>query len=140
MMLTVKRKVKVMMVLTETSRKQMQEEFADMRKRYELELEQLNFQAKKLLQEAQRKGRDALEIVQRRLTQERQAREEKLSQVSFQLDQLANLPLGSELHYTTVESDVEVKVGDDWGKVMTGTEIVLQDGIVKEIRERGTEA
>ncbi|GEN34131.1 hypothetical protein ADA01nite_15910 [Aneurinibacillus danicus] len=139
-MLTVKRKVKVMMVLTETSRKQMQEEFADMRKRYELELEQLNFQAKKLLQEAQRKGRDALEIVQRRLTQERQAREEKLSQVSFQLDQLANLPLGSELHYTTVESDVEVKVGDDWGKVMTGTEIVLQDGIVKEIRERGTEA
>jgi F0F1-type ATP synthase membrane subunit b/b' len=134
-MLTVKRKVKVMMVLTETSRREMQEEFQAMKKRYELELEQLNFQAKKLLQEAQRKGREALDIVQRRLQQERQAREEKLSQLSFQLEQVANLPLGSEVHYTTVESEVQVKVGDDWGKVMTGTEIVLVDGIVKEIRE-----
>jgi F0F1-type ATP synthase membrane subunit b/b' len=134
-MLTVKRKVKVMMVLTETSRREMQEEFQAMKKRYELELEQLNFQAKKLLQEAQRKGREALDIVQRRLQQERQAREEKLSQLSFQLEQVANLPLGSEVHYTTVESEAQVKVGDDWGKVMTGTEIVLVDGIVKEIRE-----
>jgi F0F1-type ATP synthase membrane subunit b/b' len=134
-MLTVKRKVKVMMVITEASRREMQEEFQAMKKRYELELEQLNFQAKKLLQEAQRKGREALDIVQRRLQQERQAREEKLSQLSFQLEQVANLPLGSEVHYTTVESEVQVKVGDDWGKVMTGTEIVLVDGIVKEIRE-----
>ncbi|AMA72643.1 MULTISPECIES: YlqD family protein [Aneurinibacillus] len=135
-MLIVKRKVKVMMVITEASRCKMRDEFVSMRKRYELELEQLNFQAKKLLQEAQRKGREALDIVQRRLAKERQVREEKLSQISFQLEQLENLPLGSEIHYTTVESDVEVKVGDDWGKVMTGTEIVLKDGIVKEIRER----
>ncbi|MBN6185857.1 YlqD family protein [Aneurinibacillus sp. BA2021] len=136
-MLTVKRKVKVMMVLTEASRRQMEEEFTSMHKRYELELEQLNFQAKKLVQEAQRKGPEALDVVQRRLAQERQAREEKLSQLSFQLEQLLALPLGSEVHYTTVESDVEIQVGSDWGKLMTGTEVVLEDGIVKEIRERG---
>jgi hypothetical protein len=139
-MLTVKRNVKVMMILTEASRNHMHEEFSGLRKRYELELEQLNFQAKKLLQEAQRKGREALDIVERRLDQERQAREERISKISFQIDQLMTLPLGSEIHYATVESDVEVKVGDDWGKVMTGTEIVLLDGVVKEIRERKTEA
>ncbi|MED0707461.1 YlqD family protein [Aneurinibacillus aneurinilyticus] len=139
-MLKIKRKINVMMILTESSRKEMKEEFGAMHKRYELELEQLNFQAKKLLQEAQRKGREALDVVQRRLAQERQAREEKISRISFQLEQLANLPLGSELHYTTVESEVEVSVGDNWGKVMEGTEIVLLDGIIKEIREGRTKA
>ncbi|WP_047151625.1 YlqD family protein [Aneurinibacillus tyrosinisolvens] len=136
-MLTVKRQVKVFMIMTENTRAKMQDEFLVMKQRYELELEQLSFQSKKLFLEAQRKGREALEIVQQRIHKEQSARQEKLEQISFQLEQIASLPSGSEIHYSTVESYVEIKIGDDWDKLMSETEIVLLDGIVHEIREGG---
>ncbi|WP_027414572.1 YlqD family protein [Aneurinibacillus terranovensis] len=136
-MLTIKRQVKVKVIITDTSRQQIRDEFSTLQKRYALELEQLNFQSKKLLAEAQRRGHEAQELVQQRIRKEQAARKEKISQIEFQLEQLNNLPLGSEILYTTVDSDVEVKVGDPWEALMHGCEIVLFDGVVKEIREGG---
>lgn len=46
------------------------------------------------------------------------------------------LPPGAEVLHGRVESLVEVGVGDDWRRVM-GIEIVIEDGLVAEIRESG---
>ena len=137
-MLTIKRDIKVLMVLTEAARKKLNAELHGLRERYEIELEQLDFQAKKLMHEAQRKGRDAIAIVERRLRQEKAAREEKLESIVNQLEHIASLADGSEIPYTTVQSDVEIRIGDRWDERMSGAEIVLIDGVVAEIREGGT--
>ncbi|WCN39067.1 YlqD family protein [Aneurinibacillus uraniidurans] len=136
-MLTIKREIKVLMVLTEAARQKLNAELYSLQKRYELELEQLDFQAKKLLYEAQRKGRDAIAIVERRLSQEKTAREEKLAEIAVRLEHIASLADGSEIPYTTVQSDVEIRVGDCFDELMNGAEIVLVDGIVAEIRKGG---
>jgi ribose 1,5-bisphosphokinase PhnN len=136
-MITVKRQVKVKMILTEASRRQLEQEFNTLKNRYSLELEQLQFQAKKLLAEAQRRGHEALEVVQQRLIREENTRRDKMGQLDFQLEQLQNLPEGSEVLYTTVDSYVEIRPGDDWESLMNDTEIILEDGIVKEIRKGG---
>jgi len=133
-MITVKRPIKVKMIITEKSRKQLAEEFISRKKRYELELEQLHFQGKKLLMEAQRRGMEAQEIVQQRIFKEESSRRKKISDLEFQIQQLSQIPNGSEVLYTTVESEVQLKVGDDWDQVINQTEIVLLDGKIHEIR------
>ncbi|HBI02579.1 MAG TPA: hypothetical protein DDY49_00935 [Paenibacillaceae bacterium] len=133
-MITVKRPIKVKMILTEDSRKQLEEEFSSRKKRYELELEQLQFQGKKLLLEAQRRGMEAQEVVQQRMFKEESSRRKKISDLDFQIQQLSVIPDGSEVLYTTVESEIEVKVGDNWDHVINQAEIILLDGVIHEIR------
>lgn len=133
-MLTVKRSIKVKMILTQDSKKQLEEEFSSRKKRYELEIEQLQFQAKKLMVEAQRRGMEAQEVVHQRIFKEESARRKKITDLDFQIQQLSQLPLGSEVLYTTVESEIEVKVGDNWDIIMNQAEIILLDGIIHEIR------
>lgn len=133
-MITVKRPIKVKMILTEDSRKQLEEEFSSRKKRYELELEQLQFQGKKLLLEAQRRGMEAQEVVQQRIFKEESSRRKKISDLDFQIQQLSQIPDGSEVLYTTVESEIEVKIGDNWDQVINQVEIILLDGVIHEIR------
>lgn len=133
-MLTVRRSIKVKMILTEASKRQLEEEFSARKKRYELEMEQLHFQAKKLMVEAQRRGMEAQEVVHQRIFKEESARRKKITDLDFQIQQLSQVPLGSEVLYTTVESDIEVKVGDAWDKIMNQAEIILLDGVIHEIR------
>lgn len=133
-MITVKIPIKVKMILTEDSRKKLEEEFSTRKKRYEVELEQLHFQSKKLLMEAQRRGMEAQEIVQQRMNKEESSRRKKITDLDFQIQQLSQVPNGSEVLYTTVESEVEVKIGDEWDKIMNQVEIILLDGVIHEIR------
>jgi hypothetical protein len=134
-MMMLKRKVVVKAILTKSFRMKLENEYKDIIQKMELELEQLQFQSKKLLQEALKKGPKAEEIVSDRLLKEEKKRREKLLQSRELLTQLSTIPDGSELEYAELEGDVEVKIGDDWDKLFQKVEIVVQDGLVVEIRE-----
>lgn len=134
-MITIRRPVTVKVILTENSRQKLHDEFAGSINRIKMELEQLHFQGKKLFADAQKRGPEALKIVKDRLQKEEQLRREKIEQLQSQIDQLALIPLGSELVQGTVESDVAIRVGDNWDLLMKETEIVIRDGIVVEIRD-----
>jgi len=136
-MLKIKRPIIVKMVITEQLRAQLEVEYKQSIKKYEMELEQLQFQSKKLLQEAARKGVEAQRLVQDRLTKEEKARKEKIIECKELLSQLALVPDGSEVEYTQLEGEVEVRVGDDWDKLIRRAEIVVKDGIIVEIRNEG---
>lgn len=133
-MIKITRPVKVIMILTENSRDQLTSEFNDTLYQVKMELEQLHFQGKKLLADAQKKGSEALKIVKERLHHEEQLRREKMEQIQLKLEQLKSLPLESEILQGTVESEVAVKIGDNWDSIMKETEIVIRDGVVAEIR------
>jgi len=57
-------------------------------------------------------------------------------QFRARLDEVHAMEDGTEYVHGTVDSPVDVNVGDNWHKIMTGIEVLLEDGVVKEIRER----
>ena len=59
---------------------------------------------------------------------------EKIKLLDFQLEQLHILPLGSELKEREVQALIDVQVGDQWENVIAKRAIIIEDGIVKEIR------
>ena len=75
-----------------------------------------------------------LENLKRQVAQEkgRLALQKKVFQK--QAEEISRLLLGAEYPRGTMESWVEVNVGDDFYKKVGGLEILLQDGIVKDIR------
>jgi len=54
--------------------------------------------------------------------------------MEFKLQQIDMLPLGSELKEREVNAVIEVKEGDNWDQLLNEKTIVIEDGVVKEIR------
>ncbi|RXT15089.1 YlqD family protein [Ammoniphilus sp. CFH 90114] len=132
-----KRPVLLKMILTPDLRKNLQEEYNGYIRKFEVELEQLHFQSKKWILEAQKKGPEAQKIVQERLKKEEKARLDKVKQYKEMLHQLSLLPDESEILHSQLDGEVEVSVGDHWDKLIGKCEIIVRDGIVIEIRNGG---
>ncbi|RKD24179.1 hypothetical protein BEP19_07165 [Ammoniphilus oxalaticus] len=130
----IKRPVVVKMILTDQLRTRLKGEYEQTIKQVQIELEQLQFRSKKLLQDSAKQGPEAYRIVQERLQKEEQGRRDKLKRAYDLQNQLDLLPDGREIVHSQVESEVEVKIGDDWDKLINQTEIIIKDGIVVEIR------
>jgi hypothetical protein len=65
---------------------------------------------------------------------ERSKRLQQREQLLARMKELAKLELGTEVVQGTVEGEIEVRTGDEWGR-LSGAEIVLKDGRVVAIRE-----
>ncbi|MGD8190174.1 YlqD family protein [Brevibacillus ginsengisoli] len=136
-MITIHRPVQVKIVLTENSRQLLLAEYHRQIKQLSNELDQWEFQGRKLLSEAQKKTGDSYKYMVERISREERIRKEKLEILQFQIKQVENLPEGSEIFHTTVESSTQVQIGDSWEDIMDGTEIILKDGVVIDIRRGG---
>lgn len=136
-MITIHRPVQVKIVVTEASRHVLVAEYERQSKQLEKELKQWQFQGKRLLAEAKKKSADWYKQALEKISQEERRRKEKLEMLQFQIKQVENLPEGSELLHTTVESSITINVGDSWDDIMSGTEILLKDGVIVEIRQGG---
>lgn len=136
-MITIQKQIPVKLILTEQSRELLREEYETQIRQVQEELRQWEFYAKRLLHEAQNKPLQARHLAEEKIAREEKNRRDKLEQLQFQLNQSQQLPLGSELPYTTVQSSIQVRVGDIWNEIMSGTEIIVKDGIVHAIRQGG---
>lgn len=58
------------------------------------------------------------------------------AQGEHRMAEINGLAEGVEYTHGTVDSTVSVNVGDNWHSIMTGMEILLDDGIVKEVRKK----
>lgn len=130
----VKRPVTVKMILTNGTKKELLRQCEQSIRQLELELEQLSFERRKLLHRAEKQGRDVIQQAEERLQQEVSERLEKQEQLKQQYKQIEQLPEGSEIVHSQVESEVTIELGDNWEELMKKPEIVLKDGIVHEIR------
>ncbi|MEJ8544369.1 YlqD family protein [Brevibacillus borstelensis] len=133
--LTILRTVQVKIVLTEASRAALTEQYQRQLRQQHDEWQQWEFQAKKLLADARKRSGDLLQEVQTKISQEERRRQEKLEQLNVQLKLVETLPAGAELDYMTVQSPVQIEIGDVWEEKMSGTVILLKDGVVDEIRK-----
>jgi len=131
----IKRNVKVKMIMTAKTRNDLEKEFLGEIQQIRMELEQLEFQSKKLIAEAKRKNLDSKQM-QIKIKNEQDKRLARLEQMEIRVKEILKVPDGAELGYSNVDSFVEVRIGDKWDSLVESTEIILKDGIVIEIREQ----
>jgi hypothetical protein len=130
--------IQVKLVLTEQTKRQITAEMNGAIQQIQNELDQIEFQGRKAVQDAEKAGnQQAVQAITGRVNQERGQRLERREQIMQQLVNIQQTALETEIPGGQIETTVEVKVGDVWEDIMNGTEIVLRDGVVAEIRRPG---
>lgn len=136
-MITIRQPVAVKFILTETTK---QEILAEQRRQVDqlsVELDQIEEQGKLAIEQAMAQGGEFAQQMRAQVEQERDTRLEQREQLIQQIQQIQQLELGTEIQNMNVETSVDVNVGDDWGQILMGSEIVVKDGVVHEIRRGG---
>lgn len=131
--LTLIRPVLVKVKVTDNYKKSVTAELGEAIHRLEVELQRLDYQEKLLVAELDKKNPQGIPAARRHLEQERQRLTEDRHKLLERLKEVADLELGAEVFYGRMESPVEIKTGDLWRQVL-GVEIILQDGVIIEIR------
>jgi hypothetical protein len=131
------KKVVVKQILTEDSKTKLQEQFLSRQYKLNNELKQLEFVLHKKLKE----NTDAQyqKSLKESFNKEVARRKERIRQLELKLGQLEELDLGAELREGTIQMIEQVQEGDNWDEVMKGTEIVIKDSVVHELRSGGME-
>lgn len=131
--LTLIRPILIKVIVTEHYKKNAIMELQEAIRQVEVELQRLDYQEKRLVAELEKKNSPGIPAAKQHLEQERQRLTGNRNQLFSRLKEVHALALGAEIIYGKMESPVEIKAGDDWRQVL-GVEVVLQDGIVAEIR------
>lgn len=137
-MITIRQPVAVKFILTEETKQNWLAELRRLINATIAELEELEFRGKQWMRDAEKQGEGAVEEASQRIEMERTQRVERREQLIQQLSQIQQLDLESEVANGTVETNVDVNVGDSWEKVLQGSEIIVKDGVVIEIRQNGS--
>lgn len=97
--------------------------------------DQLDFQHARLAEMEKKIPRSTAGGLQQ-VEEDRRKVAEARRQLTDRLREIGGLAEGREVVHGRVESLVEIRPGDDWGRLMS-VEVVLQDGRVVEIRQGG---
>lgn len=132
--LTIKRPVVWKAIVTAKLKEQLTQEVNEAIRRLDMELQQLEFQAKRVLPDLERQNLKQAMDVRRQFEAEKRRRRDMRDRLRQQAEEVERLQLGEEIHRATLESYVEVGVGDDL-EAMLAVEVITRDGQVTEIRQ-----
>ena len=131
--MTLRVPVTVKAKLTEDLKTKLTEELNEAIKNVDLELQQLEFQAKRMLGEQAKVDPQALPELRAQIDAERFKRLDFKRDAEGRLEHLQKLELGSEIVQGNLDRTVTLKIGDDLHKYM-GAEILLEDGKIIAFR------
>lgn len=120
--------VSVVQIVTNSLKQERMAAYENQKRRLERETAQLLFEKKK----AERAGSKQAEAAVK-FQLEIDQRHEKIAVLEFQMNQLDQLPMGTELKERDIQSIVEVNEGDRFER-KNGGAIVVKDGVIIEIR------
>ena len=133
--LTVKRTVIVKVKVTEEFKKQMASEVQEAIRKLDAELQQLDFQIKRMVAELEKKNPAGIPAAKQHVENEKQKRIRAKDKLTEQLKNIGNTAIGSEVVQGTLESMTQINVGDDWNEIV-GVEVVVCDNKIIDIRRR----
>lgn len=110
---------------------------ADLQQRLDMveqDLQQIEFQAKRLLSEQAKIDAQGLIQLRQQIEDEKQKRMNFKAEVAAKLKDAQALEIGSEIAQGTMEQTVTIKVGDNLDALM-GSEILLEDGKIIAFRQ-----
>ncbi len=97
---------------------------------------QIQFQLDRYVNEIAKTDLNQASQIRARLNEEKERLSEARSEMEARLREVETLAIGSEYERGQLEGLVEVNVGDNLFDKLGGTEIILKDGIVVEIRQK----
>lgn len=131
----IKRPIIVKVKVTEKFKIRMAAELQEAIKKIEAELQNLEFQSKRMIAELERKNPAGIPAAKQHIEQETHKRVQARQNLTEQLKSIGKMAIGAEVVQGTLESYTELKVGDDWNEIM-GVEVVVCDDSVIAIRNR----
>lgn len=133
--ITVRRSIGLRVIVTEEFKEELRNELQQAADETQRRIDQMEVQSRRLLSGIQ--GADLTQALQvrRQLEAERQRQTALKEEIQRQMGEAAKLELGTEYPRGTIEGVVELNVGDDLFKKLSGAEIIIKDGEVVEIRE-----
>lgn len=133
--ITVRRSIGLRVIVTEGFKEELRNELQQAADETQRRIDQMEVQSRRLLSGLQ--GADLTQAMQvrRQLETERQRQTALKEEIQRQIEETAKLELGSEYPRGTIEGVAEISVGDDLLKKLSGSEVIVKDGEVVEIRE-----
>lgn len=135
--LQIRQPVSVKFILTELAKQQIISEQRRQVEQLQAELDQIEIQGKQAMEQAMAQGGEVAQQVHAQIEQEKINRVQQREQLIQQIQQIQQLELGTEVQNMTVETMIDVRVGDDWTAVLRGSEIIIKDGTIVDIRRGG---
>jgi hypothetical protein len=135
MALTVRRSIAVQAIVTEQLKEELKAELEEGVETTQRRIDQMDFQSRRFLADLQRTDLTQAMSARRQIEAERRRQEAIVEDLRRQLDEAEKLELGTEFPRGTIEGTVEITEGDDLFKKLGGSQIVVKDGIVVEVRE-----
>jgi ABC-type nickel/cobalt efflux system permease component RcnA len=130
-----KRQIVLKAVVTEKLKEELIQGVEEAMGRVEQSQEELERQSRRLMLELQRTDLNRAMAYRQQLDAEKRKHEEVKTALQDQLQEYQNLQLGDEFTRGTLEGDVEVKVGDNIEEKLGFAEILVEDDLVKELRD-----
>jgi hypothetical protein len=131
--LTVTRPVLIKAVVTESFKRLYVQDLEDAIKRADIILEQITTQIRR--SELERQVSPQSRAIRQQLEVEHARQEAARAELQMRLREAEALELNTEFTQGTVESLVEVSIGDNLFNKLGRAEILVKDGIILEIRE-----
>ncbi len=131
--MTLKCPVTVKAKVTEQLKSQMAAEIQDAIKKADVELQQIDFHAKRVMAEQARLDAQGLTALRQQIDGEKQKRLDFKNHALEKLKEAAQLEIGSEIVQGNMERFITVSVGDDLHSMMSA-EILLEDGKIIAFR------
>lgn len=133
---TIKRNVVLRSIVTDQLRAELSGELEAAAEELAQRIQQLDFQTRAYITDLQRTNLQQAMAVRKQVEAEKKRQQELRDALLERKAQVEELEDGAEVIRGTLESLVEVKVGDNLARVLGGVEIVTKDDEVVEIRER----
>ena len=121
--------VVVKAILTEKLKEHLLKEFTKVAEQMDLEIKQINIDRQRELDDHPEQSEQIARFFGNEIVQRQQRRQEALSRHSH----IRKLAIGAEIVQGTMEHQVELKVGDDFRKIMN-VEILIEDDKIVAIR------
>ncbi|MBP1764452.1 MAG: YlqD protein [Firmicutes bacterium] len=131
--MTLKCPVTIKAKVSETLKKQLAANIQEEIKKLDMELQQIEFHAKRLMTEQAKQDAQGLVALRQQIDAERNKRLEIKNHLTEKLKETAQLEIGAEIVQGTMERNITVSIGDDLQKLMNA-EILLEDGKIIAFR------
>ena len=130
-----KRQILLKAIVTERLKQQLIEDVNEAIQRIEEAQDELERQSRRLMLELQRTDLNRAMAFRQQLEVEKRRQDDAKNELQDQLKAYQELTLGEEIVRGTLEGDVEVGLGDNISDKLGGAEILVEDDVIKEIRD-----
>jgi len=132
---TVKRSIGVQVVVTEAFKEELKAELREAAEATQRRIEQMETQSRRVLADIQRTDLTQAMSARRQIEAEVRRHEALRADILRQIEEADKLELGSEYPRGTLEGVVDLKAGDDLFRKLSGSQVIIKDGVIVEVRE-----